>query len=38
MRENLNTNRREAVEKMVTAAGGKLVEMYGTMVEARVQW
>jgi uncharacterized protein with GYD domain len=33
MRENLNTNRREAVEKMVTAAGGKLVEMYGTMAE-----
>ena len=30
MRENPNTNRREAVEKMVTAAGGKLVEMYGT--------
>jgi uncharacterized protein with GYD domain len=33
MRENPNTNRREAVEKMVTAAGGKLVEMYGTMAE-----
>ena len=28
-----NTNRREAVEKLVTAAGGKLVEMYGTMAE-----
>jgi hypothetical protein len=27
MRENPNTNRREAVEKMVTAAGGKLVEI-----------
>ena len=33
MRENPNTNRREAVEKLVTAAGGKLVEMYGTMAE-----
>ena len=33
MRENPNTNRREAVEKMVAAAGGKLVEMYGTMAE-----
>jgi uncharacterized protein with GYD domain len=28
-----NTNRREAVEKLVAAAGGKLVEMYGTMAE-----
>ena len=33
MRENPNTNRREAVEKMVSAAGGKLVEMYGTMAK-----
>ena len=28
-----NTNRRDAVEKLVTAAGGKLVAMYGTMVD-----
>ena len=33
MAKNPNTNRREAVEKMVTAAGGKLVDMYGTMAE-----
>jgi len=33
MRENPNTNRREAVEKLVTAAGGKLVDMYGTIAE-----
>jgi uncharacterized protein with GYD domain len=33
MRKNPNTNRREAVEKLVTAAGGKLVDMYGTMAE-----
>lgn len=33
MRENPNTNRREAVEKLVTAAGGKLVAMYGTIAE-----
>ena len=33
MRENLNTNRREAVEKLVTAAGGKLVAMYATIAE-----
>jgi uncharacterized protein with GYD domain len=31
MRENPKTNRREAVEQLVKAAGGKLVEMYGTM-------
>jgi len=31
MRENPNTNRREAVEKLVTAAGGKLVAMYATI-------
>jgi uncharacterized protein with GYD domain len=31
MREDPNTNRREALEKLVTAAGGKLVAMYGTM-------
>jgi len=29
MRENPNTNRREAVEKLLEAAGGKLVAMYG---------
>ena len=33
MGKNPNTNRREAVEKLVTAAGGKLVAMYGTMVD-----
>ena len=33
MAKNTNTNRRDAVEKLVTAAGGKLVAMYGTMVE-----
>ena len=33
MRENPNTNRREAVEKLVTAAAGKLVAMYGTIAE-----
>ncbi len=31
MARNPNTNRRDAVEKLVTAAGGKLVAMYGTM-------
>ncbi len=31
MAKNPNTNRRDAVEKLVTAAGGKLVAMYGTM-------
>ena len=31
MGKNPNTNRREAVEKLVTAAGGKLVAMYGTI-------
>ena len=29
MRENPNTNRREAVNQLLEAAGGKLVEMYG---------
>jgi uncharacterized protein with GYD domain len=33
MREDPTTSRREAVEKLVTAAGGKLVDMYGTMAE-----
>jgi uncharacterized protein with GYD domain len=33
MGQNPNTNRREAVEKLVTAAGGKLVAMYGTIAE-----
>ncbi len=33
MGKNPNTNRREAVEKLVNAAGGKLVDMYGTMAE-----
>ena len=29
MRENPNTNRQAAVEELLTAAGGKLVAMYG---------
>jgi len=33
MSKNPNTNRREAVEKLVTAAGGKLVAMYGTIAD-----
>ena len=33
MAKNPNTNRRDAVEKLVTAAGGKVVAMYGTMVD-----
>jgi uncharacterized protein with GYD domain len=33
MAKNPNTNRREAVEKLVTAAGGKLVAMNGTIAE-----
>ena len=33
MRENPATNRREAVEQLVTSAGGKLVSMYGTNAE-----
>src|SRR5438876_2862321 len=31
MRENPTTNRREAVGQLITAAGGKLVSMYGTI-------
>jgi uncharacterized protein with GYD domain len=33
MRENPNTNRREAIEQVLTAAGGKLVSIYGTAAE-----
>ncbi len=33
MAKNPNTNRREAVEQLLTAAGGKLVAMYGIMAE-----
>ena len=33
MGKNPKTNRREAVEKVLTAAGGKLVSMYGTIAE-----
>ena len=33
MGKNPNTNRREAVEKLLTAAGGKLVAMYGTIAK-----
>ena len=29
MRENPNTNRREAVEQLLKAAGGKVIDMYG---------
>jgi uncharacterized protein with GYD domain len=29
MRENPNTNRREAVSQMLQAAGGRVIEMYG---------
>ena len=29
MRENPNTNRREAVTQLLEAAGGKLIDMYG---------
>jgi len=31
MRNNPNTNRREAVSQLVEAAGGKIVDMYGTI-------
>jgi len=30
MRENPNTNRREAVTQLLEAAGGKLIDIYGT--------
>lgn len=33
MGKNQNTNRREAAEKLVTAAGGKLIAMYGTIMD-----
>ncbi len=33
MAKNPNTNRREAVEQLLTAAGGKLVAMYATISE-----
>jgi uncharacterized protein with GYD domain len=33
MAKKPDTNRRDAVEKLVKAAGGKLVAMYGTMVD-----
>ena len=33
MSKNPNTNRGEAVTKLLTAAGGKLVDMYGTIAE-----
>jgi len=33
MGKNPKTNRREAVEKLVKAAGGKLVAMYGTIAD-----
>ena len=33
MGKNPKTNRREAVEKLLTAAGGKLVSMYATIAE-----
>lgn len=33
LRENPTSNRREAVEQMLTAAGGKLVSMYSTAAD-----
>ena len=33
MAKNPNTNRVEAVEKLLTAAGGKLVATYGTIID-----
>jgi GYD domain len=33
MAKNPNANRREAVEKLITAAGGKLVAMCGTIAD-----
>ena len=33
MGKNPKTNRREAVEKLLTAAGGKLVSMYATIAD-----
>lgn len=33
MGKNPNSNRREAIEKLLAAAGGKLVAMYGTIAE-----
>jgi uncharacterized protein with GYD domain len=38
MRDNPNTNRREAVVQLVVAAGGKLVAMYGTMPMVPARW
>lgn len=33
MGKNPNTNRREAVEKLLNAAGGKMVSMYATIAD-----
>lgn len=33
MRENPTTNRRQAVDQLLEAAGGKVVAMYGTIAE-----
>src|SRR5579859_2447632 len=33
MRENPNSNRRQAVDQLLEAAGGKVVAMYGTVSE-----
>ena len=33
MRENPNTNRRDAVEQLINAAGGKLVAFYATIAD-----
>jgi hypothetical protein len=38
MGKHPNTNRREAVEKLVTPAGGTLVAMYGTIAEGPGAW
>ena len=33
MRENPNTDRRAAAEELLTAAGGKIIAMYGTVTK-----
>jgi hypothetical protein len=38
MAKTPNTNRREAVEKLLTAAGGKLVAMYALLPRVPVRW
>jgi hypothetical protein len=38
MAKNPNANRREAVEKLITAAGGKLVAMYALSPMVQERW